>query len=185
MSKREFLNRLYQQLQGLDKSEIDSIMYDYEEHFEMAAQDGKSESEIVAELGSPEKIAKELRTTTIIKKAEHTPNTQNIIQAVVATLGLGFLNLFFMIPVIFSYIGMLISLLFLAASFLLSPAFLALDYIVNGQDAVTTFEIFMTIALFGIGLAAIPIISFIIKWSNKLLMSYIKWNINTVKGGNL
>ncbi|MCU7558203.1 DUF1700 domain-containing protein [Macrococcus capreoli] len=182
MSKNEFLNRLYQQLQGLDQNEIDSIMYDYEEHFEMGLYDGKSESQIVSELGSPEKIAKELRTTTIVRKAENTPNTQNIMQAVMATLGLGFLNLFFMIPVIFSYIGMLISLIFIAATFLLSPIIFGLDYFINGADAVSTFEIFMTIALFGLGLIAIPVISFIIKLSNKLLMSYIRWNINTVKG---
>lgn len=182
MTKREFLNRLFQQLQGLDPNEIDSIMYDYEEHFEMAAHDGKSEAQIVSELGHPDKIAKELKTTTIVSKAEAKPNTQNIMQAVLATIGLSVLNLFFMIPVFFTYLGVLISASIGCVSFLLSPVFLGLDYFINGPDAVIPFEIFMTIALFGIGLIGIPVMQFIIRWSNYLLMTYVRWNINTVRG---
>lgn len=183
MTKREFLNRLYNHLNGLDKNEIDSIMYDYEEHFEMATQDGKSEAQIAQELGAPERIAKEIKTTTIVKKAEVSPTSNNVMQAVMATLGLSILNLFFIIPVIFTYIGVLISIIAMSFSFLLTPLFLSLDYFINGVDAINTFEIFMTVALFGIGIMLIPIIKWIIKLSNQLLITYARWNINTVKGG--
>ena len=56
MTKKEFMQRLKQLLPENDKRDI---LLDYEEHFLSGLTDGKTEEEIVAELGTPEEVAKE------------------------------------------------------------------------------------------------------------------------------
>ncbi|MCT4597075.1 MAG: DUF1700 domain-containing protein [Vallitalea sp.] len=57
MNKDEYLKKLDKLLTNLPYDERRDIMYDYEEHFNSAIQDGKSQEEIAKELGKPERIA--------------------------------------------------------------------------------------------------------------------------------
>ncbi|MGP1488047.1 MAG: DUF1700 domain-containing protein [Peptoanaerobacter stomatis] len=59
MKKREFLDLLKFYLKDMPQIVIDDILSDYEEHFNIAMENGKSEEDICSELGSPELIAKE------------------------------------------------------------------------------------------------------------------------------
>ena len=59
MKKREFLDLLRFYLRDMPKTVTDDIISDYEEHFAIASEKGKSEEDICKELGSPEAIAKE------------------------------------------------------------------------------------------------------------------------------
>lgn len=59
MKKREFLDLLRFYLRDMPKTVTDDIISDYEEHFAIATEKGKSEEDICKELGSPEAIAKE------------------------------------------------------------------------------------------------------------------------------
>lgn len=59
MKKKEFLDLLRYYLRNLPSNIINDIISDYEEHFECGLQAGRSEEEIVKELGEPEKIANE------------------------------------------------------------------------------------------------------------------------------
>ncbi|MCI8415969.1 MAG: DUF1700 domain-containing protein [Lachnospiraceae bacterium] len=61
MKKEEYLNQLAQGLRAYDKSYVEDILRDYEEHFFDAAQRGKQEEEICKELGSPEDVVREIR----------------------------------------------------------------------------------------------------------------------------
>lgn len=56
MTKKEFMQRLKQLLPEKDKRDI---LLDYEEHFLSGLTEGKTEEEIVAELGTPEEVARE------------------------------------------------------------------------------------------------------------------------------
>src|SRR5690625_2679306 len=68
-------------------------MHDFEEHFAFGIEEGKTEEEIAASLGSPNKIAKELLAAYHLEKVETTGTTGNMIRAVWAVIGLGFFNL--------------------------------------------------------------------------------------------
>lgn len=57
MSRSEFLNILAQSITHLPKEEQDEILYDYEEHFRIGLEQGKTEDEIAASLGNPHIIA--------------------------------------------------------------------------------------------------------------------------------
>lgn len=57
MGKHEFMARLYNALKNLTPQEREDILNDYEEHFRIGLEMGKSEAEIADSLGSPEELA--------------------------------------------------------------------------------------------------------------------------------
>lgn len=57
MYKEEFLETLDRLLSSLSYNERREIMYDYEEHFREGSNDGLTDEEIIASLGTPQKIA--------------------------------------------------------------------------------------------------------------------------------
>ena len=61
MNKKAFLQQLRKGLKGIPKSDLEDILYDYQEHIDSALETGKSEEEITREFGSPRKIAKQHR----------------------------------------------------------------------------------------------------------------------------
>lgn len=59
MDKKLFIARLRDSLSGLPAIEIEDILRDYEEHFRIGAENGKTEAEIAVSLGLPEDIARQ------------------------------------------------------------------------------------------------------------------------------
>lgn len=59
MNRREFLDLMRYYLRSYPVNIVNDIVSDYEEHFRMGLEHGKSEAEIAAELGSPKDIADE------------------------------------------------------------------------------------------------------------------------------
>ena len=63
MNKNEYLNALRISLQSLPPEELEDILSDYEEHFNIGLSKGKSEEEISKELGNPKEISKNYKST--------------------------------------------------------------------------------------------------------------------------
>lgn len=61
MKKEEYLNCIEQALKAYDKDYVDEIIRDYEEHFQDALAQGKSEEEICDSLGNPEDVIQEIQ----------------------------------------------------------------------------------------------------------------------------
>ena len=59
MTKSQFMNTLKANLTGFSTKEIEEILYDYEEHFNIGLSSGKTEEEIIEELGDPIVTAKQ------------------------------------------------------------------------------------------------------------------------------
>lgn len=62
MNKNEFLKIIREGLNDFPQQELDEIIYDYEEHFRDALQDGKTEEEIIGTLGDPFVIVNQYRS---------------------------------------------------------------------------------------------------------------------------
>lgn len=76
MTKYEFLNIIANGLNDFPQQELQDILYDYEEHFRNAYADGKTDDEILNELGDPYKIVNQYRSQYIQKYAD-TPKDNN------------------------------------------------------------------------------------------------------------
>jgi len=61
MNKQEYMEKLYEALSCFDEEIRNEIISDYEEHFAMGLENGKSEEQIVAELGSIEDLVEEIK----------------------------------------------------------------------------------------------------------------------------
>jgi hypothetical protein len=57
MNKEEFFREIEKALDKISETERAEILYDYEEHFMIGKENGKTEEEICLELGSPREIA--------------------------------------------------------------------------------------------------------------------------------
>lgn len=61
MNKVEYLEALKEALKNTDKDVMDEILADYEEHFQVGMENGKTEEEICEELGSIEDLVEEIK----------------------------------------------------------------------------------------------------------------------------
>lgn len=59
MNKDEFLKTQETSLTAFNQEEKKDILYDYEEHFRIGHQNGKTDEELINELGGPDDIAKQ------------------------------------------------------------------------------------------------------------------------------
>ncbi|OWY37557.1 hypothetical protein CEK28_16130 [Xenophilus sp. AP218F] len=117
MTRKEFLQQLEQALAGLTPEAVREILADYEEYFNDALADGRDEAEVVAALGSPQKLARELKAQTHYRQWEQHRSFANLSRVIVSLAGLGVLNLFlalpFMLYLIFLTVGYMVSVSFL------------------------------------------------------------------------
>ena len=94
MNKVEFLHILEISLRDFKEQEKKEILYDYEEHFRIGEQSGKSEDDLIKELGDPNNIANQYKTSN---GEESTEEDSPIIVPIIAICGLLLFNLIFII----------------------------------------------------------------------------------------
>ena len=188
MNRNEFINVLRKQLEKLPKSEVDEIIFDYEEHFNIGLQDDREESEIASSLGDPYMIAKELQANYKITLAQTDETVNNVFQAVIATLGLGFLNLVFVLGPFIGITAAIFSLFISGFAILVSGILIIVggffvnqypDYISLPTDI--WINVFLGIGMMSLGITFILVIKYIAQVFMKLIMKYLNFNINVIK----
>lgn len=127
MNKQEFINALQISLKGLPDEEITDIMYDYEEHFTIGMEKGKSEENIANSLGEPNMIGKQYKANYALKQAQAKASTGNILKAIFAGIGVGLFNLYFVLGLFLSLLMLLLSMFAAALLVVLSGASLTLS----------------------------------------------------------
>ncbi|GKU31332.1 DUF1700 domain-containing protein [Clostridium folliculivorans] len=76
MNKHQFLNILSNGLLDFPDKERKDILYDYEEHFDVGLAQGKTEEQIINELGDPHAIVNQYRSGTNRNYYNDTQNSQ-------------------------------------------------------------------------------------------------------------
>lgn len=164
------------------------ILYDYEEHFRIGLAEGKSEEEIAQSLGDVRTIARQFKADIIITKAQTNTTTGNIFRAVLATLGLGFFNLVFVVGPFFGVLGVLIGFfagaigatlggiaLFIAA--IIAPAFPG--YFT--MDISPLFAVFLSFGITAFGLLLLIGCCYAAKYFFIGTLKYLRWNLDIIK----
>lgn len=83
MTKEQFFKQLDGGLNKLPEDEREDILQDFYEHFEIGLNEGKSEQKIIAALGSPRKIAKEMTATYYVDQVETSEHSaENMLRAI-------------------------------------------------------------------------------------------------------
>lgn len=182
MNKKEFLRQLRYNLNSLSKPEIDEILIDFEEHFIIGEEQGKSEQEISALLGDPRIIAMQFSGT------DNVSMNKSAGTKIAAAAGLFCLNFFAVIwlfvGVYATVVGLWASAIAIVFSGAISSLFSVLYPFTKGFanfsfHPLITFLIGLILVL--IGLLFTNFCIFITKWLVKITKKYINWNINILK----
>ncbi|MDB5422057.1 MAG: hypothetical protein JWR59_2004 [Brevundimonas sp.] len=107
MTRAEFLSRLKRGLVGLPTSSAADILNDYEAHFDDGVQAGRTEAEVAAALGQPERLARELKAEAGVQRWRQEQTPSAAAGAVFAVLGLGAIDILILLPLLMSVIGVL------------------------------------------------------------------------------
>jgi len=185
MTKYNFLNELERRLAKLPEDERREILEDYEEHFKFAKEAQKSDDEVIALFGSPEKIAKEIINEAEYQKppiSETSNGGQTQLGVIFIICGLGFLNLTLGIPIIITIVGLIFSFGLAGTALLISPL-LFLLVAGLGFQSFTWFEFFLSLTFCGFGLLMIIATYPLVKGFIKLMKRYLAFHLRVIKGG--
>ena len=111
MTREEFLSRLKRGLAGLPVSSAAEILTDYEAHYDDGLAAGRTEAEISAKLGDPDRLARELKAEAGIQRWHQEKNPSAAAGAVFAVLGLGALDILILLPILMTVIGIMFAVL--------------------------------------------------------------------------
>jgi uncharacterized membrane protein len=114
MTRAEFMGRLRRGLVGMPAAAAADIAADYEIHFEDGLAAGRSEAEVAAALGDPDRLARELRAEAGAQRWHQEKNPSAAVAAIFAVLGLGAISILFLLPILMS-VAMTLFGMFLAA----------------------------------------------------------------------
>jgi uncharacterized membrane protein len=184
MNKEMFINELNQHLDKIPLDDRKEIIYDYEEHFEIGLSEGKTEEEISNSLGNPKSIAKELLLDYRVQQAEKDSNVVTMSRAVLAFIGLSFLNLIILFPPFMSIVGVLIGIWVTALVLTLSPIAALISGFFLSFDATFLSIILKSLVACGTGLIIIFCATYITKFFIEIVIKYLKYNLRLIKGGN-
>jgi len=111
MTREAFIARLRSGLRDMPPNASADIIADYDAHFAEGAAKGRSEAEIAAALGDPDRLARELRAEAGVKQWEARRSPEAAAVAVFAVLGLGAVDIVFLLPILIGVISALFGLM--------------------------------------------------------------------------
>ncbi|MDN7674062.1 DUF1700 domain-containing protein [Burkholderia oklahomensis] len=98
MKQDAFIQRLRQELDSLPKREVDEIVADYREYIGDALAAGRAEEDVIAALGEPVKLARELKAQANFRQWEERRSFGNLMRVVGSIAGLGLLHVILLVP---------------------------------------------------------------------------------------
>jgi uncharacterized membrane protein len=180
MVRNEYLQKLEAALRDIPDIDRKDMVYDFEEHFTMGLENGKTEEEIIEELGDPTLIAKDLISDYLVSKdRDHT--APKITRIVLSSIGLGFFNLVFILGPVAGLCGIYVGLCATAISFTLSPLLAVYSALIGDMDGIS-FEIFASLILCGVGILLSVGMLYVGKYLYKVILKYIQFNIKVIMG---
>lgn len=98
MKQDVFIETLRRELSSLPKQAVDEIVADYHEYIGDALAAGRREEDVIAALGDPVKLARELKAQANYRQWQKRRSVGNLIRVIVSIAGLGLLNVLLLVP---------------------------------------------------------------------------------------
>ncbi|WP_018661692.1 DUF1700 domain-containing protein [Heyndrickxia acidiproducens] len=182
MNKKQFLSKLDSSLKRLPSNERQDILQDFEEHFTIGMQEGKTEEQISSLLGSPHQIAKDMVASYHLDRVETTATIGNIIRAVWATIGLGFFNLVIVLGPFIALTAVIVAGWVSGLAFIASPLLVFVSLILY-PDTFELFNLFISMLICGLGFFIVIGMYFATRTLAQGFVRYLRFNVKLVKGG--
>ena len=186
MNRKMFLERLKEELILLSKSEREEILSDYEEHFDLGKEAGKTEEEVAASLGAPDQIAKEILgnyqiNTEILESNVKKKSGTNVLRMLLITFMLTFINLFFVIWIFISIALLIFAAWLMIGTLVVAPILFVINAVMN-PAAFNWFDFFLSLMMCSGGYFLGLFMWIITKLGVKFSVWYAKFNVKLMKG---
>lgn len=195
MNKDEYIGKLTKLLRKLPKEEKQDIISDYEEHFMIGLEKGRTEEEISEALGNPKTLAKQIKAEYMVKRAEDKQSAGSMFEAVLAATGLGIFNLIFVAVPAMILVAILLTLFVFGGAMVFSGIYITLasflqpllpQYnfnIVIGDGLLNILGgVIVGIGLTILGLALLAGMYYVTRCFYGLAIKYLKMNLEIIKG---
>lgn len=193
MMQNEFLTKLEELLSRVPELDRKEMLYDYQEHFEIGLTNGKSQRELMEELGDPHVIARDLlaeyrigrtekETETETDKVKDKPST-NIFRSIIAGVSLILFNLIFIIGPVAGLFGAYVALCAVSFALTVLPLVILTSYFLGYSYETFAVNFFVSLTAFSLGLLMSIGMIQLGKLFSKVILRYIKFNIKVIKGG--
>ncbi|MEI7025902.1 HAAS signaling domain-containing protein [Paenibacillus sp. y28] len=181
MNRQQYLGELERLLSAAPEHVRQQWMYDYEEHFRLAEEEGKSEYEVVLELGDPRMIANELlssRQAVSLGTGEPGGSAPRMVLAAVSLI------LFNLVFIVGPYIALcsVIAALWAVVLALLVSAVAAAAAGFAGIDLEIIQGISAALVCLGLGMLAGAGVQWLSRMFVKLTVQYVRLNFRLVRG---
>jgi uncharacterized membrane protein len=192
MNKENFIKELRLLLKSIPEEDLEDILSDYREHFRIGVERGRMEGELIESLGDPRVIAKQIKASYMVKMAESKVSVSNIVRAVIASAGLGFFNLVFVIGPFLGLVALLIGLFVAAIGTIVAGVvafavclaealgLLNSQYVYIGVNPLAGMFVFIGVTSFG--LLFLICDYYLAKLFYNLTIAYLKMNIEIIMG---
>jgi uncharacterized membrane protein len=189
MTQEKFLGQLKRSLSGLPAEEKRDILYDYEEHFRIGREEGKSEEQIADSLGNPRILGRSFRIESLLEESKKGNRAANVLRAVFASLSLGFFNVIITVPVYAGLVAALVSLWAGAVSLAVTGVAVILAVIlqpllpafINLGGMSIPFLIFASIGISALGLLSLIGMWRLSQWFLMITGKYVTFNLRIIK----
>lgn len=182
MNKKQFLSKLDSSLKKLPSSERQDILQDFEEHFAIGMEEGKTEEQISALLGSPQQIAKDMVASYHLERVEGTATIGNMMRAVAAIIELGFFNLVIVLGPFIALAAVIIAGWALSIALIASPLIILASFVIY-PDSFELFNLFISMVTCGLGFFIVIGMYFATRKLTRVFVRYLRFNVKLVKGG--
>lgn len=194
MNKQEYLEKLTKLLKEMPKDEREDILSDYEEHFRIGMENGRTEEELSRALGNPKTVAKQIKAEYKITKAENEPSANSIIEAVIAAAGLGLFNIIFVALPALGFAAIILALfvaglgvIFTGILAMLSPLlhliFPRIIPLPLGNRIVgNLIGVLVGVGLTVLGTIWVAAMVYVAKWFYNLALKYLRLNLRIING---
>ena len=175
MEKNDFIKKMNKHLKDIPEEERQDIIRDFEEHFWIAQEEGKSEQQISNDLGDPKVLAKSLKADFFINQAKTNTSWNYMRNALAASIGLSVFNFIFILSPFLLIISVILSLI------VVGPLTMILSFALFFQIEFMQ-ALFNGLIFFGCGLFLFVSGIFLAKNFYRLFLKYLEWNKKIIRG---
>ena len=181
MTRAEFLSRLKRGLLGLPTSAAAEIVADYEAHFDDGVAAGRTEAEVAAALGDPDRLARELRAESTAQRWRQERNPSAAAAAVFAVLGLGAIDILILLPIALPIFGTVLSMLIGGVGVFVAGGFVMVAGSFMGLPGGALAAALLGVGLMGLGVFMVALMALLTKWLIDATVWYARLHYRVIK----
>ena len=181
MTRAEFMARLRRGLVGMPAAAAAEIVADYESHFDDGVQDGRTEAEVAAALGDPDRLARELRAESTAQRWTQEQNPSAAVGAIFGLIGLGALDILILLPIVLPVFGTVLTVLLMGVFVFIGGAVALVVGPFMGGPGGAFAAVLLGIGIMGIGMFMTGLGALLTKWLVDATVWYARLHYRVLK----